>query len=177
MHSLLQYWGLLRTVTYVRISCNVHAGEEGNHRDSPLNGHPRFYSPIFLVAKDLGGWCPVLNLKAFNRYVLMSHFYIETLQTVTDYIGEAVQHRRNASEHLRDSETDMSSLYQFERRLFSCPRDTRAHKISSLCLRRESVQIPSAPLRSLYSPRGIHNGRKSKGTRGEYAPVPRLAPQ
>ena len=71
----------------------------------------------------------------------------------------------------------MSSLYQFERRLFSRPRDTRAHKISSLCLRWESVQIPSAPLRSLYSPKGIHKGRKSKCTRGEYAPVPRLAPQ
>ena len=46
---------------------------------------------------------------------------------------------------------DMSSLYQFERRLFSRPCDTRAHKISSLCLRPESVQIPNAPLRSLYN--------------------------
>ena len=72
---------------------------------------------------------------------------------------------------------DMSSLYQFERRLFSRPRDTRAHKISSLCPRRESVQIPSAPLWSFYSPKGIHKGCKSKGTRGEYAPVPRLASQ
>ena len=56
-------------------------------------------------------------------------------------------------------------------------RDTREHKISLLCLRRESVQIPSAPLRSFYSPKGIHKGRKSKGTSGEYAPVPRLASQ
>ena len=64
---------------------------------------PWFYSPIiFLVAKDLGGWRLILNL---NRYVLMSHFHMETMWTVMDYIGEAVQHRRDASEHLRDSET------------------------------------------------------------------------
>ena len=66
---------------------------------------PGFYSPLFLVAKDLGGWRPILNLKVFNRHVLMSHFHMETLRTVMDYIKEAAQHRRNASEHLRDSET------------------------------------------------------------------------
>ena len=141
---------------------------------------PGFYSPIFRVAKDSGGCHPILNLKAMNHYVLMSHFHMKTLQTVMYYIGEAAQHQRIASEHLRDYETSETwavDLYQFERCLFLRPCDTRAHKISSLCLRWESVQIQSAPLRSLYSPKGIHKGRKSKGTRGEYAPVPRLAPQ
>ena len=67
-------------------------------------GIPGFYSPRFLVAKDLGGWHPVLNLKAFNRYVLPLHFHMETLRTLMDCIGEAAQQRRNTSEHLRDSE-------------------------------------------------------------------------
>ena len=71
----------------------------------PLStGIPGFYSPRFLVAKDLGGWHPVLNLKAFNCYVLPLHFRMETLSTLMDCIGEAAQQRRNTSEHLRDSE-------------------------------------------------------------------------
>ena len=57
------------------------------------------------MAKDSGAWRPILNLKAFNAYVLPSHFHMETLRTVTDCIGEAAQQRRNTSEHLRDSET------------------------------------------------------------------------
>ena len=122
------------------------------------------------LSTDSGGWRPILNLKAFNRYVYPA-----------DCDGLHMGGSPTLEECFRTLEElpnirDMSSLYQFERRLFSRPRDTRAHKISSLCLRPESVQIPNAPLRSLYSPKGIHKGRKSKGTRGEYAPVPRLAP-
>ena len=64
---------------------------------------PAFYSPIFLVAKESGGWRPILNLKAFNKFVVTPSFRMETLQTVMDCLGEAAQQRRNTSEHLRDS--------------------------------------------------------------------------
>ena len=64
---------------------------------------PGFYSPIFLVAKESGGWRPILNLKAFNKFVVPPSFRMETLRTVMDCLGEAAQQRRNTSEHLRDS--------------------------------------------------------------------------
>ena len=63
---------------------------------------PRFYSPIFLVAKESGGWRPILNLKAFNKFVVPPSFRMETLRTVMDCLGEAAQQRQNTSEHLRD---------------------------------------------------------------------------
>ena len=40
-------------------------------REIPVSPEtPRFYSPIFLVAKESGGWRPILNLKAFNKFVV-----------------------------------------------------------------------------------------------------------
>ena len=63
---------------------------------------PGFYSPIFLVAKESGGWRPILNLKAFNKFVVPPSFQMETLRTVMDCLGEAAQQRQNTSEHLRD---------------------------------------------------------------------------
>ena len=63
---------------------------------------PGFYSPIFLVAKESGGWRPILNLKAFNKFVVPPSFRMETLRTVMDCLGEAAQQRQNTSEHLRD---------------------------------------------------------------------------
>ena len=58
---------------------------------------------IFLVAKESGSWRPILNLKAFNKFVVPPSFWMETLRTVMDCLGEAAQQRRNTSEHLRDS--------------------------------------------------------------------------
>ena len=73
-------------------------------REIPLSTNvPGFYSPIFLVAKESGGWCPILNLKAFNKFVKPPPFRMETLRTVMDCLGEAHQQRLNTSEHLRDS--------------------------------------------------------------------------
>ena len=64
---------------------------------------PGFYSPIFLVAKESGGWRPILNLKAFNKFVKPPPFRMETLRTVMDCLGEAHQQRLKTSEHLKDS--------------------------------------------------------------------------
>ena len=54
---------------------------------------PGFYSPIFLVAKESGGWRPILNLKAFNKFVVPPSFRMETLRTVMDCLGEAANLR------------------------------------------------------------------------------------
>ena len=72
-------------------------------REIPVSPEtPGFYSPIFLVAKESGGWRPILNLKAFNKFVVPPSFRMETLRTVMDCLGEAAQQRQNTSEHLRD---------------------------------------------------------------------------
>ena len=157
----------------------VHAVEEGNCRDSPLNGHTRVLFPNIPPSKRLRRLSPnsksqsVESLHVDGAFPYGNPAYCDGLHRGGSPTSE---------EHLRTLEglrniSDMSSLYQFERRLFSRPRNTQAHKISSLCLRLEKVQIPSAPLRSVYGPKGIHKDRKSKGTRGEYVPIPRLAPQ
>ena len=71
-------------------------------REIPVSPEmPWFYSPIFLVAKESVGWRPILNLKAFNKFVVPPSFRMETLQTVMDCLGEAAQQRQNTSEHLR----------------------------------------------------------------------------
>ena len=73
-------------------------------REIPFHADiPGFYSPIFLVAKESGGWRPILNLKAFNKFVKPLSFRMETLRTVMDCLGEAHQQRLKTSEHLRDS--------------------------------------------------------------------------
>ena len=73
-------------------------------REIPFHADiPGFYSPIFLVAKESGGWRPILNLKAFNKFVKPLSFPMETLRTVMDCLGEAHQQRLKTSEHLRDS--------------------------------------------------------------------------
>ena len=72
-------------------------------REIPVSPEtPGFYSPIFLVAKESGSWRLILNLKAFNKFVVPPSFRMETLRTVMDCLGEAAQQRQNTSEHLRD---------------------------------------------------------------------------
>ena len=72
-------------------------------REIPVSPEtPGFYSPIFLVAKESGSWRLILNLKAFNKFVVPPPFQMETLRTVMDCLGEAAQQRQNTSEHLRD---------------------------------------------------------------------------
>ena len=83
-------------------------------REIPVSPEtPGFYSPIFLVAKESGSWRLILNLKAFNKFVVPPSFRMETLRTVMDCLGEAAQQRQNTSEHLRDlslSETWATSI-------------------------------------------------------------------
>ena len=71
---------------------------------------PGFYSTIFVVAKELGDWRPIPNLKAFNKFVVPLSFWIETLRTVMDCLGEADQQRQNTFEGLK-SVRNVGDLY------------------------------------------------------------------
>ena len=43
---------------------------------------PGYYSRLFVTPKVTGGWRPVINLSRFNRSVRVSHFHMETQQSV-----------------------------------------------------------------------------------------------
>ena len=41
-----------------------------------------YISQIFLVPKSDGSWCPVINLKSLNRWIVVRHFKMESIRTV-----------------------------------------------------------------------------------------------
>ena len=41
-----------------------------------------YYSRLFVTPKVTGGWRPVIDLSRLNRSVLVSHFHMETVQSV-----------------------------------------------------------------------------------------------
>ena len=43
---------------------------------------PGFYSRLFVVWKTSGSWRPVIDLSTLNRFVDVSHFQMETIQSV-----------------------------------------------------------------------------------------------
>ena len=48
----------------------------------PAPPSPGYYSRLFVTPKVTGGWRPVIDLSRLNRSVLVSHFHMETQQTV-----------------------------------------------------------------------------------------------
>ena len=51
-------------------------------RRSPWTSLPGFYSRLFIVWKTSGSWRPVINLSHLNRFVDVSPFQMETIQSV-----------------------------------------------------------------------------------------------
>ena len=43
---------------------------------------PGFYSRLFVTPKVTGGWLPVIDLSCLNRFIRLSHFRMETAQSV-----------------------------------------------------------------------------------------------
>ena len=140
---------------------------------------PGFYSPIFLVAKESGGWRPILNLKAFNKFVVPPSFRMETLRTFMDCLGEAAQQRRNTSELLRDSSLSETWAISIDLRdayfhVAVAPEHTRYLRFAYNGRAFEFLVLPfglsTAP--SLYADRKGHRGLP-QNSRGRHAPVPR----
>ena len=48
----------------------------------PAPPSPGFYSRLFVTPKVTGGWRPVIDLSRLNRSVRVSHFHMETQQSV-----------------------------------------------------------------------------------------------
>ena len=136
---------------------------------------PRFYSPIFLVAKESGSWRLILNLKAFNKFVVPPSFRMETLRTVMDCLGEAAQQRQNTSEHLRDLSLSITWAISIDLRdayfhVAVAPEHTRYLPFAY------NLWVPGAPLRSVDGSQSLHKDREGhrglpQSTRCRYAPV------
>ena len=48
----------------------------------PASPGPGFYSLLFITPKVTGSWRPVINLSRLNHFVQLSHFHMETVQSV-----------------------------------------------------------------------------------------------
>ena len=48
---------------------------------SPPYNDVGFMSQMFLAPKSDGSWCPVINLKSLNKYVIARHFKMESIRT------------------------------------------------------------------------------------------------
>jgi ribonuclease HI len=48
----------------------------------PAQRCPGFYSTLFLVTKNTGGWRPILNLKPLNKFIETPSFKMETVRSV-----------------------------------------------------------------------------------------------
>lgn len=48
----------------------------------PQNSDAGFYSTIFIVPKQLGGFRAILNLRKLNKFIKNQHFKMETLKSV-----------------------------------------------------------------------------------------------
>ena len=48
----------------------------------PASSEPGFYSRLFVTPKVTGGWHPVIDLSRLNRFVQLSHFRMEIVQSV-----------------------------------------------------------------------------------------------
>ena len=54
----------------------------------PSSGGAGFYSSMFVVPKDTGGFCPILNLKHFNHFMNIPSFKMPTLKNVWQLIQQ-----------------------------------------------------------------------------------------
>ena len=61
--------------------CSCRSAGEGSTRASSFFP-PGYYSRLFVTPKVTGGWRPVIDLSCLNRSVLVSHFHMETAQSV-----------------------------------------------------------------------------------------------
>ena len=43
---------------------------------------PGFYSRLFVVQKDSGAWCPIIDLSTLNTYIASQRFHMETPQSI-----------------------------------------------------------------------------------------------
>ena len=105
---------------------------------------PGFYSCLFVVWKTSGSWRPVIDLSTLNRFVDVSHFQMETIQSV-----------------LLCSSGRLDGLH---RSLGGVPPGSGSSGVSSLpplCVQWSSLPIQSAVLWPIHGSTGLLSGHGS----------------
>ena len=100
-----------------------------------------FYSRLFVVWKTAGLWRPVIDLSLLNRFVDISHFRLETIQSVLVSLAGGLDglHRSSGGVSSGSCASGISSL-------------------PTLCGSLSRLPIHSVVLRSVHGPAGLHSG-------------------
>ena len=106
---------------------------------------PGFYNRLFVVWKTLGSWRPVIDLSHLNGFVDLSHFQMETIQSV---LLSVRQDDWMASIDLKGSVPAGSGTSGFS-------------SLSTLCVRGSHFPIQSSVLRPLHGSAGLLTGHGS----------------
>ena len=90
---------------------------------------PGFYSRLFVVWKTSGSWRPVIDLSLLNRFVDVSHFQMETIQSV---LLSVRQGDWMASIDLREAYLQVP-VHPESRRFLRFVAHGRAYQFNALC--------------------------------------------
>ena len=104
-----------------------------------------FYSRLFLVWKTSGSWRPVIDLSTLNCFVDMSHFQMETIQSVLLSV-----HQGDWMASIRSSGGLPAG---------SCPSGIAS--LPLLCDQWPGVSVQGVVFRPLHGPAGFHSGHGS----------------
>ena len=104
---------------------------------------PGFYSHLFVVWKTSGSWRPVIDLSHLNRFVDVSHFQMETIQSVLSTSG------------------GLDGLHQSQGSVSSGAGSSCFSSLSSLHVPWHGLPVQSSVLWPLHGSAGLHQGHGS----------------
>ena len=104
-----------------------------------------FYSRLFVVWKTSGSWRPVIDLSTLNRFVDVSHFQMETIQSVLLSIRQG----------------DWMASIDLREAYLQVPVHPGVLSLPSLCVQWLRLPIQSAVLWPIHGSAGLHSGHGS----------------
>ena len=141
----------------------TNAGETSDQGYPPLNGRSGVLFPYLPGGQGIGRLAPNPQPESIQQICKAATLSDGDITNSDGLLG------RGAPAEAKDLRTfeallnvpDVGSLYRFKRCLFSRSRGSRTHKVPALCLRRQGVQLPSAPVWTLDSTQGVHENSES----------------
>ena len=112
---------------------------------------PGFYSHLFVVWKTSGAWRPVIDLSLLNRFVDVSHFQMETIQSV---LLSVRQGDWMASIDLREAYLQVP-VHPESRCFLRFVAHGRAYQFNALCFGLSTVPQVMAPVSTILHSLGV----------------------
>ena len=106
---------------------------------------PGFYSCLFVVWKTSGSWRPVIDLSHLNRFVDVSHFQMETIQSALLSVRQG----------------DWMASIDLKEAYLQVPIHPGFSSLSTLRVQRPRLPVQSAVLWPLHGSAGLHSGHGS----------------